>query len=345
MWDRCLVELSIMGCYYAYLLLITGISVLFCWVFRRRNSRFFSWWLGSSIAFGLLGAFIPWCSSPFQKFGFGSPIPFVAFKHEYAVYEPYPFAYAFVFNPIVIFAIGTLCWCATWGFRHENEFSNSPRPSFRLGLLFSLGGIEHIKFLLKNVVMLMVLFTGTCLLAELSFRIWTSTRGVSWLNEVPAWCKALVVFADFAWLIICIFFGKPLAVYGSQIIGKVGFLFGTMTKCKKYIVSAFCLVPLFASLMFCWSPQARIKGDLSLLDLVRIRLALRSYTFSPIYRIERWSDQPEATAAVIAGPMGSWRVGDRYYLYAFHKSTYGWNLTMCCPLSGLSPSDSVRNSR
>jgi hypothetical protein len=172
-----------------------------------------------------------------------------------------------------------------------------------------------------------------------------STGGVSWLNEVPVWCKALVVFADIVWLVICIIFGKPLAVYGSQIIGKAGFLFGTMIKCKKYIMSAFCLVLVFASFMFCWSPQARIKGDLSLFDLVRIRLAVRSYTFSPIFMIERWSDQPEATVAVYAGAMGSWRVGDRYYLYAFHKSTYGWNLTMCCPVSGISPSNPDRNWR
>lgn len=328
-----MVTLSIMVCYYAYLLFIAGISVLFCWFFRRRNSRFFSWWLGTSIALGLLGAFIPWCSTPWQKFGFGSPIPFVVLKHEYAVYEPYPFAAAFVLNPIVIFAIGTLCWCATKGFRHENELSDS-----------SLGGIEIIKVLLKNVVMLMVLFTGTYLLGELSFRIWTSTRGITWLNEVPVWCKALVVFADIAWLVICIIFGKPLAVYGSQIIRKVGFLFGTMTKRKKYIVSAFCLVLVFASLMFCWSPQARVRGDLSWFDLIRIRLALRCYTFSPIYSIER-EGGIVADASVTAGAMGSWRVGDRYYYYAFFKSTYGWNLAMCCPVSGISPSDSGRNSR
>ena len=177
-----------MVCYYAYLLFIAGISVLFCWFFRRRNSRFFSWWLGTSIALGLLGAFIPWCSTPWQKFGFGSPIPFVVFKHEYAVYEPYPFAAAFVLNPIVIFAMGTLCWCATKGFRHENEFADSSLT----------GGIENIRLLLKNMVMLMVLFTGIYLLDELNVRIWTSTRGITWLNEVPVWCKALVVFAECA---------------------------------------------------------------------------------------------------------------------------------------------------
>lgn len=324
-----------MFCYYAYMLSIAGISVLFCWLFKRRNSRFFSWWLGSSIVLGLLGSFIPWCSSPFQKFGFGSPIPYVVFKHEYAVYEPYPFAAAFVLNPLVVFVIGTLCWCATRGFRHANEFSDA-----------SLDGIEIIKGLFKNVVVLMVLFSGTCLLGELSFRIWTSTRGVSWLNEVPVWCKALVVFADIAWLVICIIFGKPLAVHGSQIIGKVGFRFGTMTKRKKYIVSAVFLLLVFASLVFCWSPQARIssipqgyqfKKDLSVFDLIRIHLALRSYTFSPIYSIVRWGDQPEPVVAVTAGAMGSWRVGDRYYLYEFHKSTYGWNLTMCCPVGGLTP--------
>lgn len=354
LWNRCLATLSIMVCYYAYLLFIAGISILFCWLFKRRNSRFFTWWLGTSIAFGLLGAFIPWCSSPFQKYGFGSPIPFVVFKHEYAVYEPYPFTAAFVLNPIIVFAIGTLCWCATRGFRHENEFPNSPRPGFRLGLLFSRAGLENKKTLIKNAGLLLVLFVGTCLLVELSLRIWTSTRGVSWLNEVPAWCKALVVFADIVWLVICTIFGKPLAVYGSQIIGEVGFLFGTMTKRKKYIVSAFCLVFVFASLMLCWSPQARVssipqgyqyKEDLSVFDLIRIRLALRSYTLSPIYSIVRWGDQPEPVVAVTAGAMGSWRVGDCYYLYAFHKSAYGWNLSMCCPVSGLSPSDSGRNSR
>ena len=342
--DRYLATLSIMVCYYAYLLFIAGISVLFCWFFKRRNSRFFSWWLGTSIALGLLGAFIPWCSSPFQKIGFGSPVPFVVFAHEYAVYEPHPFTAAFVLNPIVIFAIGTLCWCATRGFRHENEFSNSPRPSFRLGLLFSRAGIKNIKLLLKNVVMLMVLFTGTCLLGELSLRIWNSTRGVSWLKEVPVWCKALVVFADIVWLVICIIFGKPLAVYGSQIIGKLGFLFGTMTKRKKYIVSAFCLVLIFASLVFCWSPQARVRGDLSLFDLIRIRLAVRCYTFSPIYSITM-ENSVVCDASVIAGAMGSWRVGDRYYYYTFDKSTYGWKLTSRCPVSGLSPSDSGQNSR
>jgi len=320
-----------MVCYYAYLLFMAGISVLFCWFFKRRNWRFFGWWLGTSIALGLLGAFIPWCSSPFQKFGFGSPIPFVVFKHEYAVYEPYPFTTAFVLNPLVVFAIGTLCWCATRGFRHENEVSDS-----------SLGGIEIIKVLFKNVVMLMVLSIGTYLLNELNIRIWKS--GVSWLNEVPAWCKALVVFADIAWLVICITFCKPLAVYGSRIIGKVGFLFDTMTKRKKYIVSAFCLVFVFAPLVFCWSPQARIKGDLSLFDLVRIRLALRCYTFSPVYSITM-ENSVVCDASVIAGAMGSWRVGDRYYYYTFDKSTYGWKLTSRCPVSGLSPSDSGRNSR
>jgi hypothetical protein len=354
LWDRYLVTLGIMVCYYAYLLFIAGISVLFCWFFKRRNSRFFSWWLGSSILLGLLGAFIPWCSSPFQKFGFGSPIPFVVFKHEYAVYEPYPFAASFVLNPIVVFAIGTLCWCATRGFRYEYQLSDSSRPSFRLGLLFSRAGIENLKILFKNIVMLMVLFIGTYVLGVLSFRIWNSTGGVSWLNEVPVWCKALVVFVDIAWLVICIIFGKPLADYGSRTIGKVGFLFGTMTKRKKYIVSAVFLLLVFASLVFCWSPQARVssipqgyqfKEDLSVFDLIRIRLALRSYTFSPIYSIVRWGDQPEPVVAVTAGAMGSWRVGDRYYLYAFHKSTYGWNLSMCCPVSGLSPSDSGRNSR
>jgi len=222
-----------MVCYYAYLLFIAGISVLFCWFFRRRNSRFFSWWLGTSIALGLLGAFIPWCSTPWQKFGFGSPIPFVVFKHEYAVYEPYPFAAAFVLNPIVVFAMGTLCWFATRGFRHENEFANSPRPNFNLGLLFSPGGIENIKLFLKNIVMLMVLFTGIYLLDELNVRTWK--RGDSWLYDAPIWCKALVFFADIVWLVICIIFGKPLADCGSRIIGKVGFLFGSMTKCKKYI--------------------------------------------------------------------------------------------------------------
>jgi hypothetical protein len=344
LWGRYLVTLSNMVCYYAYLLFIAGISVMFCWLFKRRNARFFSCWLGLSILFGLLGAFVPWCSSPFQKFGFGSPIPFVVFKHEYAVYEPYPFAAAFVLNPIVVFAIGTLCWCATRGFRYENELSDS-----------SVGGIEIIKVLFKNVVMLMVLFIGTCLVGELSFRIWNSTGGVSWLNEVPIWCKALVVFADIAWLVICIIFGKPLADYGSRTIGKVGFLFGTMTECKKYIVSAFCLVLVFAPLVYCWSPQARVNslpqsrinadidGDLSLLDMVRIRLAVRCYTFSPIYSIERWGDQPEPVVAVTAGAMGSWREGD--YLYEFHKSKYGWNLTMCCPGSGISPSNSGRNSQ
>jgi hypothetical protein len=231
--ERYLVTLSIMVCYYAYLLFIAGISVLFCWFFRRRNSRFFSWWLGTSIALGLLGAFIPWCSTPWQKFGFGSPIPFVVFKHEYAVYEPYPFAAAFVLNPIVVFAMGTLCWFATRGFRHENEFANSPRPNFNLGLLFSPGGIENIKLFLKNIVMLMVLFTGIYLLDELNVRTWK--RGDSWLNDAPIWCKALVFFADIVWLVICIIFGKPLADCGSRIIGKVGFLFGSMTKCKKYI--------------------------------------------------------------------------------------------------------------
>lgn len=315
--------------YYAYLLFLAGISGLFCWVFRRRNSHFFILWLGSSIVLGLLGVYVPWCSAPFQKFGFGSPIPFIVFKHEYAVYEPYPFAAAFILNPIVVFAIGAVCWCATRGLRHENEFST-----------FSLGGIKNIKLLFKNIVMLVVLFIGTCLLGELSFKIWNSTRGVSWLNEVPVWCKALMAFVDIVWLVVCIIFGKPLAVYGSQIIGKVGFLFGTMTKWKKYVVSACCLVLVSAPLVFCWSPQARIKGDLSLLDLVHIRLALRCYTFSPIYMIERWSDQPEATVAVYSGDMGSWRVGDRYYLYEFQKSTYGWNLSMCCPVSGLSPSNS-----
>jgi hypothetical protein len=211
----------------------------------------------------------------------------------------------------------------------------------------------RVKILFKNAVMLMVLFTGTCLLGELSFRIWNSTGGVSWLNEVPVWCKALVVFVDIAWLVICIIFGKPLADYGSRIIGKVGFLFGTMTKRKRYIVSAFCLMLVFASLTYCWSPQASVssisqpynKVDLSVFDLIRIRLAVRCYTLSPIFMIQRGSDQPEATVAVYAGVMGSWRVGDRYYLYAFHKSSYGWNLTMCCPVSGLSPSDSGRNSR
>jgi hypothetical protein len=340
--ERYLVTLSIMVCYYAYLLFIAGISVLFCWFFRRRNSRFFSWWLGTSIALGLLGAFIPWCSSPFQKFGFGSPIPFVVFKHEYAVYEPYRFAVAFVLNPIVVFSIGTLCWCLTRGFRHENEFSNSPWPSLCLGLLFSQAGIENLKILFKNVVMLMVLFTGTYLLGELNLGFWKS--GVGRLYDVPIWCKALEVFADIAWLVVCIIFGKPLAVFGSQIIGKVGFLFGTMTKRKKYIVSAFCLVLVFASLVFCWSPQARVRGDLSWFDLIRIRLALRCYTFSPIYSIEK-EGGIVADASVTAGAMGSLRVGDRYYYYAFYKSTYGWNLAMCCPVSGLSPSDSGRNLR
>lgn len=331
-----------MVCYYAYLLFIAGISVLFCWFFRRRNSRFFSWWLGTSIALGLLGAFIPWCSFPFQKFGFGSPIPFVVFNHEYAVYEPYPFAAAFVLNPTVIFAIGTICWCATRGFRHENEFSNLPQPGFRLGLLFSSGGIENIKFLSKNVLVLMVLLTGVYLLDELNVRIWKS--GVSWLYDAPIWFKALVVFADIVWLVVFIIFGKPLAVYGSRIIGKVGFLFGTLTKRKKYIVSAFYLVLVFALLVFCWSPQARVRGDLSWFDLIRIHLALRCYTFSPIYSIEK-EGGIVADASVTAGAMGSWRVGDRYYYYAFYKSTYGWSLAMCCPVSGLSPSDSGRNSR
>ena len=77
LWDRYLVKSTIMVCYYAYLLFIAGISFLLCWFFKRRNLRFFSWWLGSFIVFGLLGSFIPWCSTPFQKFGFGSPIPFV----------------------------------------------------------------------------------------------------------------------------------------------------------------------------------------------------------------------------------------------------------------------------
>jgi len=317
--------LRIMVCNYAYLLFIAGISVLFCWLFKRRNSHFFSWWLGTSIALGLLGAFIPWCSLPFQKFGFGSPIPFVVFKHEYAVYVPYPFAAAFVLNPIVVFAIGTLCWCATRGFRYENELWNS-----------SLGGIEIIKILFKNVVALMLLFTGICLLGELSFRIWNSAGEVSWLNEVPVWCKALVVFADIAWLVICIIFGKSLAVYGSRIIGRVGFRFGTMTKRKKYIISAVFLLLVFASLVFCWSPQARVRGEMSWFDLIRIRLALRCYTGSPIYSITM-ENSVVCNASVIAGAMGSWRVGDCYYYYTFDKSTYGWNLTSRCPVSGLSP--------
>ncbi len=320
-----------MVCYYAYLLFIAGISVLFCWFFKRRNLHFFGWWFGTSIILGLLGAFIPWCSSPFQKFGFGSPISFVVFKHEYAVYEPYPFAAAFVLNPIAVFAFGTLCWCATRGFRHVNELSDS-----------SLGGIEILKVLFKNVVMFMVLFIGTYLLVELYFGFWKS--GVSWLYEISIWCKALVLFVDIAWLVICIIFGKPLAVYGSQIIGKVGFLFGTMTKRKKYIVSAFCLVLVFASLVFCWSPQARVRGDLSWFDLIRLRLALRCYTFSPIYSIEM-ENSVVCDASVIAGAMGSWRVGDCYYYYTFDKSKYGWNLTSRCPVTGLPPSDSGRNSR
>lgn len=321
-----------MVCYFAYLLLIAGIAVLLSWFCRRRNTRFFIWWIGLSVALGLLGAFVPWCSTPWQKFGFGSPIPFVVFRHEYAVYVPYPFAAAFVLNPIAIFAIGTLCWCATRGFRHENEFLNSPRPDFRLGQLFSPDGIESIKSLFKNIVMLVALFIGTCLLYELN------------VIDTPIWFKALVFFADIVWLAICIIFGKPLVVYGGRLIGKVEFLFGSMTKWKRYIVSAFCLALVFAPLVFCLSPLARVRGDLSWLDLIRIRLAVRCYTLSPIYSIEGnhaiWAD-----ASVTAGAMGSWRVGDRYYYYSFFKSTYGWNLAQYCPVSYPLPPSSGKNSR
>jgi hypothetical protein len=70
----------------------------------------------------------------------------------------------------------------------------------------------------KNLVMLILLLIGIFILVVLGAKIWNSMRGVSWVEQVPIWCRAVVVFSGAVWLVTCIIFTKTMALYRARMI-------------------------------------------------------------------------------------------------------------------------------
>ena len=61
----------------------------------------------------MFGLFIPWRTSSGFHHGSGSPIPVVIWERiESGSYIDFPVPAALVINPIVIFVLGALSWCA-----------------------------------------------------------------------------------------------------------------------------------------------------------------------------------------------------------------------------------------
>ena len=194
------------------------------------------------------------------------------------------------------------------------------------------------KTLFKNLVMLTVLFVGAYLIGELSFRIWHSTRGIGWANQVPAWCKALVLFANIVWLVVCYICGKPIAVNACQVTRAASRHFGNMTIGAKVIVTATLILFMIGALWLYWSPLAQVKGTISFRDSVIVRCLVRTHTLWPIARISQDGDGID----VIAGAKRPWISGSGYYFYILKKTGDSWKCYAPIPVVRMNDTENRR---
>jgi hypothetical protein len=100
-----------------------SIPVVFClllWLCHRYRGPFLWWWTVVSLAFGIVGDFIPWRTSTGFHYGTGTPVPSIIWErndHQGGRYDDFPFPQGVVVNPLFIFVCGLIAWSIYIGVR------------------------------------------------------------------------------------------------------------------------------------------------------------------------------------------------------------------------------------